>query len=46
VTLIDSTATPYAREVSYIYYRDTPKKDVEAAWTSIVKERRLGGLGQ
>lgn len=46
VILVDSTATPFAREVSYIYYRNTPKKDVESAWTQIVHERRLEGLGE
>ena len=46
VILVDSTATPFAREVSYIYYRNTPKKDVESAWTQIVQERRLEGLGE
>lgn len=46
VVLIDSTATPFARETSYIYYRTAPKVDVEAAWTRIVGERRSEGLGQ
>ena len=38
--LVDSIANPDAREPGYIYWRQTPKIDVVAAWREAVLERR------
>lgn len=40
VVLMDSVQNPYARDPGYIYYRSEPKRDVEAVWKELVRERK------
>lgn len=40
--LVDSTENRLARDPGYIYFKEAPKIDVEAAWKGLVKEIKAG----